>query len=817
MHFIYARNNWNADWELVDNAVLQDYTTTDEELGQTFTFTIPTEQWVMNEGSTATNRFRMYSEIALYEKVETTTVCRMAGFITRITPRFPDTEIECRCYLGSMNKTKRDCGHFSALIKKVGTTLVPIELIKQVEDGEDRYIIDPVAGPTGYTNDTPVGPPYYNRRTWKAIGRIRDMGTQYADPDADNYYPDNVLPPAKYSIGSDLLNYLQFQGYIPLGTITCEFVVVYEENTNQLEDMLVSLLSSVDDEAGPRLIPGVHFNNTSADYYVRTIWPSGITVNEWQWEEKDGTVAEAIVSLLQTFAPPNYKVFQDGLMVRAQYVEQTPHDTTQSYYTLGSYAYGRIDSIPPATTDNDYIPCLPDKLSAERSVPRDEGTFASRLICYGKNEYPNNMINLDTFIFQVSGVTVEPMTGDVYSNNGSEFTLQHVELITGAGPIVGKRTTGTADPSASGNLVQVSGAGDDPIAFSDSHCMIKSVFAINPAFWTNSGAGWAEDTVAEGGGAVGLSGLLDLNAGTYHRVWYDHNYNPPELDYKTYQPLYFIDFGWTRKIELIRLIMLWSRVDWKFPIRVECHSQYADYVFDPDSPWEPLHSDLYEMEYDPYKEVVARGQFLVGRCRFVLVSMKPTKCYVRYRHAAGLSDMEFIEREDVKGTAYIVHEAPTGAGWTHISGGTPGDPGEWYQHTGVGTDDGEVVCIMPLLYEQLLSRADDANKTTIGHRTETVDNGSLSNTNSCAMEAARVLLETLRDARPVGYDTPCDAVTKQYMTHRFFDPYWNTWRRFLVQRLTVKGNGIMMVEGTMYGSSETDRGGAWTEEVPNGL
>ena len=201
MHFIYARNNWNADWQLVDNAVLQDYTTSDEELGQTFIFTIPTEQWLMTEGVTTTNRFRMYSEIALYEKVETTTVCRMAGFIIRITPRFPDTEIECRCYLGSMNKTKRDCGHFGATTKKVvGAAPLLLELIKQVEDGEDRYIIDPAVGLEGYTLGTPVGPPYYNRRTWKAIGRVRDMGTQDSNPNFYNYYPDHVLPPEGFDI-----------------------------------------------------------------------------------------------------------------------------------------------------------------------------------------------------------------------------------------------------------------------------------------------------------------------------------------------------------------------------------------------------------------------------------------------------------------------------------------------------------------------------------------------------------------------------------------------------------------------------------------
>ena len=70
------------------------------------------------------------------------------------------------------------------------------------------------------------------------------------------------------------------------------------------------------------------------------------------------------------------------------------------------------------------------------------------------------------FEFTVSGITVDPSVGDVYSNNSSNFELIEVNISSGSGTLMGVRTSGTNNPSASGTLTRVSGSGDASITFS---------------------------------------------------------------------------------------------------------------------------------------------------------------------------------------------------------------------------------------------------------------------------------------------------------------------------------------------------------------
>jgi len=68
--------------------------------------------------------------------------------------------------------------------------------------------------------------------------------------------------------------------------------------------------------------------------------------------------------------------------------------------------------------------------------------------------------------FTVSGISVDPAVDDVYSNNGSEFTIIALNLSAGAGTILTKRTSGSNPPESSGTLTRVSGSGDSTISFS---------------------------------------------------------------------------------------------------------------------------------------------------------------------------------------------------------------------------------------------------------------------------------------------------------------------------------------------------------------
>lgn len=70
--------------------------------------------------------------------------------------------------------------------------------------------------------------------------------------------------------------------------------------------------------------------------------------------------------------------------------------------------------------------------------------------------------NKELFNFTVTAATAT--AGDTYTNNSSTFTV--LESISGGTTLKCKRTTGTNNPTASGNLTRATGAGTDPIVFS---------------------------------------------------------------------------------------------------------------------------------------------------------------------------------------------------------------------------------------------------------------------------------------------------------------------------------------------------------------
>jgi len=79
--------------------------------------------------------------------------------------------------------------------------------------------------------------------------------------------------------------------------------------------------------------------------------------------------------------------------------------------------------------------------------------------------------NKELFKFTVTAATATK--GDTYTNNSSTFTVQ--QSISGGTTLICKRTTGTNNPSASGNLVRQTGAGTNPIVFSAFSESVKSV------------------------------------------------------------------------------------------------------------------------------------------------------------------------------------------------------------------------------------------------------------------------------------------------------------------------------------------------------
>lgn len=682
---VFLRNNWTADWALIDHANFRMTTSLDQLATRASLSVLPAVERI--DETATTNVFRVYSEIKAVDIADDASeVNRFHGFILNPEPTIQGLSFACTCPVGLLEKQRADMGTQAADIIRIGTADDPVVFKKITEFGEDRWVPDSTVA--GYANLFIGGVPANGRRTWKAIGRVKDTGALDVDPlDGSPWYPDKVIPPGKYAIGSDLLNYLQFNSYTPEPSppddITVDFVMVYVEGTNQIEEVALSLFKVALADGGLELIENVHYILAGAG---QSIFPSDITINEWKWREEDGTLLEALENILEKFAPPNYRVTWDheAMMLWMGYVEL---DT------------GAAVTLPV--------------ISYDRTLPRDEKPFFSKIVVTGVNEHPKNELDAAT-----------------------------IDVLDSEWPV-----------------------------------------------------GWAIDPLNSN-----IENLKDFDVETSHRIWYDHNNSPPQADIK-YWPLYHIRLTEPMPIERLRLWAMNSRREFKFGIRIEAHNDAGFDAYDANAPWEPLHADLFDKEIAPYEEVDASSSFMMSEVRRILISMKPAKIHLRFRYAAGLSDLQLIRRNTVMGQAYIIEGVPEG---------------EWGTFTGVGTNDGYMTLKLDQLREQITSRAAVANKLVVGQRTAHYENKSLSNTNQCALEAARILLETVRDQRTVGFRTPTNNALKQFKTIRFKDPYWGIERYGLIEALDVQENDIAL-DVTVFGFSDAMPAGAWTGEEPDAL
>lgn len=113
--------------------------------------------------------------------------------------------------------------------------------------------------------------------------------------------------------------------------------------------------------------------------------------------------------------------------------------------------------------------------------------------------------------FQVSGVTIPPVVGNTYTNNGVTFTVAEVNITGSTGNIRMTYTSGT--PTASGTLTRTSGSGDATITFSS-----YTSESANP-FWVNGELNFTNYVNTYMGGAVDVVYvLLSWNGQTAYRT-----------------------------------------------------------------------------------------------------------------------------------------------------------------------------------------------------------------------------------------------------------------------------------------------------------
>jgi hypothetical protein len=125
--------------------------------------------------------------------------------------------------------------------------------------------------------------------------------------------------------------------------------------------------------------------------------------------------------------------------------------------------------------------------------------------------------------FNLTGVTVAPGVGSVYSNNGSQFTITEINLSGGSGYVSGTRSTGTNPPTLTAStLVFVSGSGDATLSYTSATVGASnkfynsgtSAFDFNYFLTTNSFTMGAGDMVVAHLGINDMFGAVDDAAAT---------------------------------------------------------------------------------------------------------------------------------------------------------------------------------------------------------------------------------------------------------------------------------------------------------------
>lgn len=589
-------------------------------------------------------------------------------------------------------------------------------------------------------------------------------------------------------------------------------------------------------ELAPRWQDGTHFNTTGnyGGLNPRTIWPSLITVNRFQWLVSDGSLLKMLEDLLD-YCPPNYRPFWDHEhnMMRWQYVEITPFESTTPYYQQGSYPYGAFDVTgvfaPPEVGEDAYWPC---RVKKSINVARDDETFSSIIVCQGTNERPKNLVDDE----EVKLISWPP------GNTVSDF--QHSAGIL------------------SGNW--------NPIEALGSHY--------------SSGNYYAKWHGASGNRSLPVR---DINVDTILAFE-----NPAEIGEGTlFAPIYCIDLGQPTRVGRI---VLWGGNSWRdftWGLRVECCDENgltwdavnSQWYPNTGAAWQIMHPDYYAARLKPYERKEIAGGWNNNYTRYILISMSHAKVQLEDWCYVGLSEIQVFAEDVVYGQAriegqgFIVQGFPEIVDWNDPVGGlasvditdndvnfvtagvvvgntvmdvyrgvegtvtainvggnpnkisvdfvyaaTPAPEGRVWagdhiivlDHTApavgswrgfAGTDENDAVWLtnMPVLYNQLVT---PGSGFAFGHQHAEYEDSSLSTSDMCALRAGQILMETLRDRLSGDFEINWHNDLKMYHTVELYD------RRTGIQ---FKGlvKGVSRKKGTLTVTIEVYFPHSWTKEL----
>jgi hypothetical protein len=582
-------------------------------------------------------------------------------------------------------------------------------------------------------------------------------------------------------------------------------------------------------ELSPLWEDTVHFN-LSGGYggsAPRTIWPSLITVNRFEWMHTDGSLLKMLETLCDEYAPPNYRPSWDHQYnkLRMQFREVTPYNTDSSYYMQESYPYGAfsVSSEFPDGYDgiDDYWTA--NSKGSISSELTDE-VFASHIIVRGRNERPKNMLDDP----EVKIISFPP------GSTVSDFN-HSAGVLSGAW---------------------------NPIEQLGHHYSGENYYAK----WHG----------ASGNRALNVR---DVNVDTI--IGFE---NPAETGEGTlFAPIYGIDLGSPTRVGTI---VLWGGNSWReftWGVRVECCDSGGlsfdgtQYYPNTGAAWELMHPEYYAARIKPYERKELSGGWNTNYTRFILISMSHAKVQLEDWAYVGLSEIQVFAEDTVYGAARVegkgllCYSYLSSATWNEpiagisliqvtdvtkdfsILGVTPGDKffdiprgltgtvvsvlgseltlgisyssspdyanrvwrgdayaiisqsapavGSWRYFADTEENDSIWLCNLPILHYQL--------KQTTGHQTMDYEDTSLSTSNMCGLRAAEILTETVRKQLSGSFKIAWHNSIRLYQTVKIHDPRTGIAFRGLVEGITREKGEVTISVQAYFPTT-------WTGEIPQG-
>lgn len=662
---------------------------------------------------------RLYSEIYLSVKMyahNTAAYERVLfrGHIHGIDKRGAEVTLRCFDPLFTLNEAYLNLGNYEATNLNIEHdsndvtpgTLPPdgagVTLVGVTENSEERWIVpwevnsstctnyqEAYAGGSGdadYSGNFGSGfgsgshtfQAGANRRQWKVVGRVYDTGM---DLDAvygiDKQYPD-PLPEQFYRIGSDTMDYLEFIGYTPSGQIFVEWVVVYEEGTNEIEDILLQAVNPDIKGTCTNASPSTTVLQCSSADFLRDNVVLGASV-----ELVSTGQVETIVSVDSRYQITTTAlgggdqwdsgedfVIRDGNGNSPRWIDGVHYELSGGYWggqtvfpsgqTLNSVTWfaenGSIlkfyETVLESAAPN-YRPFWNHTTNRLHLQFIEQTPFDS-----SQPYYPNAF-----------GKFIAPPDGDATDQGTNDYHTPDVSSVVAKPDEVQGFFTRIIVEGVNEHPTNVIQIGNDPVNTQVITTPPQTVSGWNhntnsvpsyPSGWY-FGKMWAEgpsQTYSEAYGTGGYVGnCIDDDAGT-GCGWYT-DISVSDVDEMC--PFAVYDAGQVITVGMLRLWAMWSKRPFKWNLRLECCDEdgalwdavNSEWYINTAAKWTLMHPNYFYYPIAPWESVSITDGWLKQQFRYVLVSMTPAKVVDEDYGGVGLSVFQLFKREVVTGQARV--------------------------------------------------------------------------------------------------------------------------------------------------------------------